>query len=135
MVQQLHTQSVKQQALQIEDDNLYKCLENRITPSVKVKKNKPKKYDNKDSATSWATHINNYLKEALHNDSLLLAVSFPFGTAQKCRIVFKGSDDGQQIRNRTDLKKALDRFLNTLNKKYCTRQTCTMTSRQRCLNL
>lgn len=107
VVQQLQTQIVIQKALLKEPIASNKPLESLTVCLKKQKKNKLKKYDDKDFVTNWATHKGNWLHNALHNGTIPLTESCLTGAANPWWIVAGEFGDKRQIQTIEDQKKPL----------------------------
>ena len=81
-----------------------------------VKRKKPESFKGKGSITSWITHMTNYLGGTSPDEALSIAVSYLEGPAHEWWIVFRQSLEGQGIQTWENLRPALIRRFDTLNK-------------------
>lgn len=90
--------------------------EAQMRNSAQVKTNKPPSYKGKGSVTSWATHMDNYLRNVDPLVALPIAVSYLEDGAHEWWIVFKETNDGKVINSWPELRSAVVARFDTLNK-------------------
>ena len=84
--------------------------------SSSIKDNKPPSFKGKGSVTSWATHMDNYLRNMDPPEALPIAVSCLEDGAHEWWIVFKESQEGKQITDWNGLRSSIISRFDTLNK-------------------
>ena len=84
--------------------------------TAQVKPNKPPSFRGKGSVTSWATHMDNFLRNIDPEQALPIAVSYLEDGAHEWWIVFKESEIGKQITNWNELRESVISRFDTLNK-------------------
>ena len=80
------------------------------------KKNKPFSFNGKGSVSSWCVQMDNYLAGTNEIDSLNIALSYLSGNAHEWWIVHSKSTDGSIVKSWTNLRAALLKRFETLNK-------------------
>lgn len=89
----------------------------QLTSKTRAPKQKlPEPFKGKSSIQSWTTHMNNYLQTATDEEALPIAISYLQGHAHEWWIVYKNTEEGEQITTWTTLKKALIARFDTLNR-------------------
>ena len=86
--------------------------ENRQTP----KKNKPSSFNGKGSVRSWCVQMENYLGNVRGAGSVQVALSYLTGNAHEWWIVYENSEEGRNVHTWEELKDALVKRFEALNR-------------------
>ena len=82
---------------------------------------KPELFKGKGSVHSWIEHMDNYLQGSEPTQALAIATSYLDGNAHEWWIVFRTTQEGSDVKTWDDLKEALRKRFQPLNKKKAAR--------------
>lgn len=85
-------------------------------PNQEPKCKRPESYKGKGSIASWITHVTNYVDNSHPGQALKVAVSYLEGPAHEWWIAFQETEEGRNIQTWDELKPALTKRFDTLNK-------------------